>query len=90
MSFTNWNVKSSLTKLPPPRQRLSLNSNLMIEQMFYSCGSTKKIRALLSVVTVVSKVNLCESTLENVPQSSGAEVEFHVCNYRTTGCKRSI
>lgn len=25
-----------------------------------------------------------------MPQSSGAEVEFHVCNYWTTGCKISI
>lgn len=31
-----------------------------------------------------------ESTFENVLQPNGAEVEFHVCNYRTTGCKGSI
>lgn len=31
-----------------------------------------------------------ESTFENVLQPIGAEVEFHVCNYWTTGCKGSI
>lgn len=61
--------------------------------MFYiyiQSQQNKNIRALLSVVTVVSKVNFVSPPFENVPQSSGAEVEFHVCNYWTTGCKRSI
>lgn len=50
--------------------------------------STKRTQA--SSVSCGSGEQSWESTFENVLQPIGAEVEFHVCNYWTTGCKGSI